>query len=191
VRPQRLVINYTYELPTPHWNSAFAQQTLGGWSVQGVTIFQTGHYLTIADTNGANVYGITTDRASLSGTCTPGQYVTSGSLTSKLSSYINKSCFMAPAAIGDDGFATGFGNSGVGIVRGPNELNFDFSLMKRFPMKKIREGANLEFRAEFFNIFNHPLFQDPDANFTDPSFGQITNTYGNPRIVQLALKFSF
>ena len=87
--------------------------------------------------------------------------------------------------------ATGFGNAGVGILRGPSELNFDFSLFKNFPIHKIRDSANLQFRAEFFNIFNHPLFQDPDTSFTDAAFGQITNTYGNPRIVQLALKLSF
>jgi hypothetical protein len=49
----------------------------------------------------------------------------------------------------------------------------------------------MQFRAEFFNVFNHPLFQDPDSNFGDPTFGKITNTYGSPRVVQLALKLSF
>jgi hypothetical protein len=207
VRPQRLVINYSYQLPKLPTNNAFAQAALGGWSVQGVTVFQTGHYLTVTDTNSQNVYGITTDRASVSGTCTPGQYVTAGSIISKLSNYINKSCFTSPAVIGDEeppgtcaqelpdgncpAVATGFGNAGVGILRGPSELNFDFSFFKNFPIHKIRDSANLQFRAEFFNIFNHPLFQDPDTSFTDPSFGQITNTYGNPRIVQLALKLSF
>ncbi|MGB9464613.1 MAG: hypothetical protein WBR10_05835, partial [Candidatus Acidiferrum sp.] len=65
-------------------------------------------------------------------------------------------------------------------------LNFDFSLTKNFPLRRLREHANLEFRSEFFNIFNHPLFKDPDTSFTDPTFGQITNIYGNPRIIQLA-----
>jgi len=209
VRPQRLVINYSYQLPKLPTNNAFAQAALGGWSVQGVTVFQTGHYLTVSDTNSQSVYGITTDRASVSGTCSPGQYVNPGSTTSKLLNYINKSCFQGPAVIGDEeppgscppadvlpdgncpAVATGFGNAGVGILRGPSELNFDFSLFKNFPIHKIRDSANLQFRAEFFNIFNHPLFQDPSTSLSDPSFGQITNTYGNPRIVQLALKLSF
>ena len=191
VRPQRIVINYQYQLPKPHWSNAFAQTTLGGWSVQGVTVFQTGHYLTITYDNATSVYGTTTDRAELSGTCTPGQYVTPGSITSKLTDYLNTSCFTTPPVIGADGVATGFGNSGVGILQGPSELNFDFSFFKQFPLHKIRDTANLEFRSEFFNLFNHPLFQDPDTNLGDPTFGQITNTYGNPRIVQLALKLSF
>ncbi|MGB7281502.1 MAG: TonB-dependent receptor [Candidatus Acidiferrum sp.] len=191
VRPQRLVVNYSYQFPKPHWGNAFANEAVGGWSVQGVTVFQTGHYLTITYDNGTSVYGTTTDRAELSGTCTPGQYVTAGSTTSKLTDYINTSCFTTPPVVGADGVATGFGNSGVGILQGPSELNFDFSLFKHFPLRKIKEDADLEFRSEFFNVFNHPLFQDPDTNLGDPTFGQITNTYGNPRIIQLALKLTF
>jgi hypothetical protein len=209
VRPQRLVINYSYQLPKPHWNSTFARQSLGGWTVQGVTTYQSGHYLTVLYSNASNVYGISTDRAELKGTCTSGGYVNSGSVASQLNNYINKNCFTTPPVIGSeeppgtcapsqvlpDGncppVATGFGNSGVGILRGPSEINFDFSLFKHFPLHKLRDSGDLEFRSEFFNIFNHPLFQDPDANLTDGTFGQITNTYGNPRIIQLALKLSF
>lgn len=191
VRPHRIIVNYTYQLPKPHGDNAFVQQAFAGWSLQGVTTFQTGHLLTVQYTNLANVYGTTLDRAQLSGTCTPGQYVTSGSVTSKLIDYINTSCFTTPPVVGDDGAATAFGNSGVGILQGPSELNFDFSLIKLFPLRKIREGANLEFRSEFFNIFNHPLFQDPDTTLNDATFGRITNTYGNPRIIQLALKLTF
>ncbi len=191
VRPQRLVVNYQYQLPKPGWNNAFARQALNGWSVQGVTVFQTGHYLTVLYDNGTSVYGIPTDRAELSGKCTPGQYVNSGSVTSKLDDYINTSCFTTPPVVGADGVATGFGNSGVGIFQGPSELNFDFSAFKHFPLHKIHDTGDLEFRSEFFNIFNHPLFQDPDTNLTDATFGQITNTYGNPRIIQLALKLTF
>jgi len=209
VRPQRLLINYSYQLPKPKWNSAFAQQALGGWSVQGVTTYQSGHYLTVSYTNANNIYGVTGDRAQLFGTCTPGQYVNGGSVNSKLSKYINTSCFTTPSIIGSEepagtcmptqqlpdgncpAVGTAFGNAGVGILRGPSELNFDFSLFKHFPLHKLRDSADLEFRSEFFNIFNHPLFQDPDTSKNDGTFGQITNTYGNPRIIQLALKLSF
>jgi hypothetical protein len=209
VRPQRLVINYSYQLPKPRWNNAFAQQALNGWTLQGVTTFQSGHYLTVTYTNAFNVYGVTADRAQLSGKCTPGQYVTAGSVTSKLTDYVNTSCFTTPPVVGGEeppgtcaatsvlpdgncpAIATSFGDAGVGILRGPSEVNFDFSLFKNFPLHKLRDSANLQFRSEFFNIFNHPLFQDPDTNLNDATFGQITNTYGNPRIVQLALKLSF
>jgi hypothetical protein len=196
VRPHRLVVNYTYQFPKMKGGNAFAQQAVNGWSIQGVTTFQTGHYLTVTYTNTNNVYGINGtdgDRPNLSGACTSkSQFVTSGSLTSKLNDYINANCFTAPAVVGDDGVATGFGDAGIGLLQGPKELNFDFSLIKHFPVHKIKETGDLEFRSEFFNIFNHPLFQDPaDLNYGDGSFGQITTNYGNPRIIQFALKLSF
>jgi hypothetical protein len=49
----------------------------------------------------------------------------------------------------------------------------------------------LEFRSELYDAFNHPQFGDPDTEFTSPTFGQISSTVVNPRVVQLALKFSF
>ena len=61
--------------------------------------------------------------------------------------------------------------------------------MKLFP---IGERANLEFRTEFFNAFNHPIFADPDNYISDVgSFGLITSTVANPRVIQFALKMSF
>jgi hypothetical protein len=207
VRPHRLIVNYSYELPKFQGASPLVRQTLGGWSLQGVTTFQTGHYLSAFFFNSFNVYGIKNDRAQLSGTCTPSQYVNGGSLTSKLSNYINQNCFTSPPVVGDPeppgtcgdpdpaaacpAIATGFGNSGVGIFQGPSQLNFDFSAIKHFPLRRVKDKSDLEFRAEFFNLFNHPLFADPDVNLGDASFGQILNNVGNPRIVQFALKFVF
>jgi hypothetical protein len=51
--------------------------------------------------------------------------------------------------------------------------------------------TKMEFRVEFFNAFNHPQFSTPDTNVTDPTFGQITGTSVNPRLIQFALKYSF
>jgi hypothetical protein len=207
IRPHRLIVNYSYELPKLQGSSAFLRQGLGGWSLQGVTTFQTGHYLSVYFPNTTSVYGIQSDRAQLSGTCTPSQYVTGGSLTSKLGNYINANCFTSPPIVGDPeppgtcglpdpttpcpASATAFGNSGVGILRGPSELNFDFSVIKHFPVSRIKDKSDLEFRAEFFNIFNHPLFADPDITYGDTNFGRISTNLGNPRIVQFALKLVF
>jgi hypothetical protein len=112
--------------------------------------------LVLLDPNGRNVFGQTADRASLSGACTKGHYLTPGSLTSNLNAYINASCFTEPAPFSaDDPNAVGFGNSGVGIYAGPGQNNFDLSLTKRFPFHWPRENSFLEFRSEFFNAFNH------------------------------------
>jgi hypothetical protein len=91
--------------------------------------------------------------------------------------------------IGDDGKATAYGNSGLGILLGPGQLNFDGSLIKT---TKITEKQTLQFRAEFFNFLNHPQFGNPaTARNTPGTFGQITTTSTNPRLIQLALKYYF
>jgi hypothetical protein len=104
-----------------------------------------------------------------------------------LTRYFDTSVFVAPPAIGN-GFD--FGNSGRSILRGPSQTNFDMSLRKNL---KVRgDNGNLEFRSEFFNVFNHPLFSNPGTARTTPSsFGVISSTSGAPRIIQFALKYVF
>jgi hypothetical protein len=198
LRKHRFIVNYSYEFPTPFKEHAFARTALGGWSIAGVTTVQSGRHLTVTFTNGTSVFGTTNDRASLSGTCPLGQYTTGGSVSSHLGNYINPSCFAAPAVFSaDDPTALGFGNSGVGIVDGPGQNNWDLALLKKFKLGWPREGAALEFRTEFFNAFNHPQFGDPDTTFTGSTpatkgtFGTITTTIVSPRVLQFALKFSF
>jgi hypothetical protein len=74
-------------------------------------------------------------------------------------------------------------------LRGPGTRAFDMSLFKRF---KYRESANVEFRAEAFNAFNHPIWNGPGTTVTDPgSFGIITSKGGQRRQIQLALRIQF
>jgi hypothetical protein len=88
------------------------------------------------------------------------------------------------------GAGTGFGNSPVGAIMGPGQNNWDFSIMKN---TKILEGLSTQFRAEFYNVWNHPQFNPPINNFAlaTTTFGQIQSSSVPPRIVQLALKFIF
>ena len=86
------------------------------------------------------------------------------------------------------GGGTGFGNSSVGALMGPGQHNWDISLMKR---TKITERLNTEFRAEFYNVWNHPQFNPPVNNVADSTFGQIQNSSVPPRIMQFAVKFLF
>ena len=144
-----------------------------------------------ADTNANNVFGISEDRAELTGNCTKNQLVTGGSLGSKLNNYFNVSCFTTPPVIGADGIGTAFGNSVTGIVNGPGQANVDLSLSKNIPIKWPNEGTSLQFRTELFNALNHPQFANPDTNFTSPAFGVISSTAVNPRVIQLALRFAF
>ena len=74
------------------------------------------------------------------------------------------------------------------FLRGPGFVNFDLAFSKTTPL--VGERTKLEFRAEFFNIFNHANFQSPNTNIYSGLFGQVTSTY-DPRIIQLALRLSF
>jgi hypothetical protein len=81
-----------------------------------------------------------------------------------------------------------FGNAGRNSLRGPSFTNLDTSLFRDFSL--YRE-TNLEFRSEFFNVLNHPQFSNPDSTLEDSTFGRITSTTGNSRLIQFALKFTF
>jgi hypothetical protein len=70
-------------------------------------------------------------------------------------------------------------------------LGVDLSLSKLVAIPWPREGSGLEFRAEFFNTFNHPQFANPDSDFASATFGVITSTAVNAQVGQLGLKFSF
>jgi len=91
------------------------------------------------------------------------------------------------------------GNVPRNYWRGPGFVNLDMTLSKFF---RIQEEKSIEFRAEFFNFLNHVNFANPPlsapqgpyidlSNLQNPNAGKITNTLGNPRLIQFALKFSF
>lgn len=188
-RSHRFVFSTTWALPTP--SAGWQGIVLGGWSVAAVATIQSGTALTVADTNANNVFGISEDRAQLSGMCSKSQFVAGGPMKSKLNQYFNKTCFTSPSVIGADGFGTDFGNSATGIADGPGQANLDLAISKSMNFHWPREKSSLTFRAESYNALNHPQFANPDSNYTSPTFGVISSTSVNPRIVQLALKLAF
>jgi hypothetical protein len=96
--------------------------------------------------------------------------------------WINATCFVAPP-VGELGDA-----ARVPVV-GPDFVNTDFSVIKQFALPWRETGLN--FRAEFFNLFNHPQFGEPISDINAVGFGAVNSTVNNPRLVQLALKLSF
>ncbi|MGH9900298.1 MAG: carboxypeptidase regulatory-like domain-containing protein, partial [Pyrinomonadaceae bacterium] len=190
------------QLPGPKRFNALVNNLLGGWSVAGVTTIQSGSPLSLFGTNTNNAFGVTGDRAQIVAGC---NLVTSGSVTSRLNNYFNTSCIARAnpnAPLGptnpavwpviDPSGTTGFGNSGVGIVTGPGQNNSDIAIIKRTPFRLLGEGANVEFRTEFFNAFNHPQFGNPGQSVSSPAtFGVISTTSVNPRIIQFGLKLNF
>jgi hypothetical protein len=197
-RPQRFVFSYVYRFPAPNVSNSFAKTLLNGWQTSGVATLQSGNALTLVSTNANNAFGITNDRAELAPGCTNSQIVTPGAVTKNLNNYFNKSCLGDGRGniafwpiIGADGVATGFGNSGVGIANGPNQINFDLSVGKVTRTKWLGENTTLEFRGEFYNAFNHTQFANPVTDVSASNFGQILATSVSPRIVQLAVKLNF
>jgi len=96
--------------------------------------------------------------------------------------WINAACFVAPP-IGE------LGDAARVPVSGPDFVNTDFSVIKDFALPRKEMGLN--FRAEFFNLFNHPQFGMPINDINASGFGSVTSTVNNPRLVQLALKLNF
>jgi hypothetical protein len=80
-----------------------------------------------------------------------------------------------------------YGNAGRNILYGPGRVNIDFSMFKEFPVGNIR----LQFRAEAFNLLNHPQFDLPNATIGAGGAGTITSIVGTPRQIQFGLKAVF
>ncbi len=200
-RPQRVVINYSYDLPFGKHDGMLGKLT-EGWNVSGVTTIQDGGPITIVDPNAGSIYG-TNSVANTANLC-PGQtynsILSSGSITSRLGGnsggpgYFNNSAFCSAPTGGIYGDGTGYGNTGVGIVSGPGQFNWDITIAKT---TRITERQTLVFRAEFFNAFNHAQFNNPLASPAPglaqlgPTFGEITSTSVNPRIIQFGVKYLF
>jgi hypothetical protein len=88
--------------------------------------------------------------------------------------------------------ATGYRTSAQGIVTGPGQFNWDISIGKMTRVGGIRESAQLQFRAEFYNAFNHPQFKDPGvAAASTSTFGVIQASSVAPRLIQFGLKYLF
>ena len=212
-RNQRLVLNYTYQIPSREFRQRFRRDhALSGWSVSGITTAQSGQPLTFTDPNGAGAYGFVTSGAQVCPGFTYNQIMTPGGTVGRLTNYFNlnsladtsvtkgsASCALPivgayaspgpglPASPG----ATGYGNVAQNILAGPGQFNWDISLLKQTRVGGVRESAMLEFRAQAFNTFNHPQFGQPNTVVTSSAFGTINTTSTGPRIMQLALRYLF
>jgi hypothetical protein len=159
-----------------NWNRSL-DTALGGWQVNIIEKLTSGFpvFMTASTNNSGVSFASNTNR--------PDQ-VCSGKISHQtISEFFDTSCFV-DAAQGE------LGNSNRTPLYGPDFVNTDLSIVKRFPIP-IRESTDLEFRAELFNLFNHAQFYVPDADVDSPNFGKITETVNNPRLIQFALKLRF
>ncbi len=152
---------------------------VGGWSVNTVSIFQTGFPLQITQaTNFNSGFGYASQRPNATGVSP----ITSGSLEGRLNNYINPAAFSTAPQFT-------FGNLGRTIdMRGPGQVNWDISVFKDV---LIKETLKAQFRCEALNATNTPLFYGPNTSFGSSAFGKITTQANFSRQLQLALRFSF
>jgi hypothetical protein len=199
---QRLVASYVLDLPFGHGKaflsglSGFGNAVVSGWGLDGISTFQRGFPVKISwgggDTLTSSGFGIGTLRPDYVAGCDKKM---SGSSLSRVNEWFNTACFTAPS--GNNGNISTPNNPWTfgdeprvdATLRQQGVVNFDFAIFKR---TSIMEKLNVEFRAEFFDLFNHPQFGPPNSTATSPTFGVVTNTVNNTfRIAQFGLKFIF
>jgi hypothetical protein len=205
------VVNYLWQPPTPSFGGMAAQHILGGWEFGGVIVASTGSPFTVliaGDPLGQKSTDAIAFASRVSGPgC--GNPVNPGNVNQ----YIKLECFSPPvvpasfagvcqpAVDGSGRQISGtcmnlFGNAGRNTLVGPPLFNVDFSVFKNNYVRRISESFNVQFRAEFFNLLNHPNFQAPlkhNAVFNSDGSpasgaGQINATSTFSRQIQFGLK---
>jgi hypothetical protein len=183
-RTHRFVLSFLYNSPKLRTGPQPLRRLLSQWQISGISVLQSGLPITVVDSTAGSVYGNLPGMSRAD--CTGANPASAGPLSQRINGYFNPAAFTPPPVIGD---GTGFGNCGVGILRGPSELNLDLGIQKNFA---ITEARNVEFRAEFLNFTNTPKFNLPlNDHAAGPAFGVISSTVANPRIIQFALKYNF
>jgi hypothetical protein len=206
---QRLVISGIWQLPLDrHIENSILKKVAGGWQFNGIATFQGGQPITLYSGNDSSQQGNGLDRPDLIG---PIQYLNPRNTTNTFNSTpTNAASCLFGSAIGNFWFNPSsyncigpynldgslnpagvpiftFGTLSRNALRGPGINNFDLSLTKS---THVTETTSLEFRAEFFNAFNHVQFLNPNNQGGSSTFGQISTDRGM-RIIQFGLKFYF
>jgi hypothetical protein len=178
-----LVINHVYELPfgsgRTYLSKGLLGHIVGNWNLSGVWSMESGLYFTPRD----NASVSNAQDTSNGGPTDRPNRVADGNLPSDqrtIAKWFDTSAFVVQTP-------NTFGNAGNFILVGPGYFNVDAGIHRDF---RITEGVKAAFRWEMFNAFNHANFNNPNANFGNPLYGQITGTQAS-RSQQVALKLTF
>ena len=192
---------YVYELPWYQSQTGPLGKLLGGWGVSGMTMLRSGAAFNVSEGGGRCLCGV-------SGVGTP-DYIggeiafhdprSTNAVPGRPNSWFDGSGGGTPTAGANPHFrrvgsapvyelgAGRFGNFGRNVLRGPGFVNWQMAAFKR---TKITESQSLEFRAEFFNLFNQAQFQNPEGSIGSVNFGRVLETF-DPRFIQLSLRYMF
>jgi len=220
-RKHRFVWSYLWDLPKPGFasRSRFYRLVAWNWETSGILTAMSGLPIDVVDTGAGDLYGLAKGTNPLARPSLVAGMSCQDALRNIPDGYFfNPGVFARPlVAAGQpipssSGTATAsvagtdIGNVDRDCLRGPRQVNLDFSIAKLVP---LAESRGFEFRAEFFNLFNHPNFANPISNLNalfasrgsiDPTTGQVLNagnfgriisTSNNPRIIQFSLKLNF
>jgi Carboxypeptidase regulatory-like domain len=192
--PQRMVISYVLDLPFGQGRRYFSNmdrrlnRVVGGWGIDGVTTFQRGFPLVFRNgqANDTTLFGAGS-RPNVSPGCDKSS---AASGRARINDWFNTTCFSAPPD-----FTFGSEARVDSTLRSDGVNNFDVAAFKDFPLD--HEGrTSVEFRVEFFNLFNRTQFSPPNTtccSTNNANFGIVTSSAPgtNPRLIQFALKFLF
>ena len=175
----RIVLSYYWQPSIRQYDGAKGH-LLNGWGFSGITTFQTGFPIRISTLDDQELmYSFDFELPGEPDLVAPFK---------TMKPQNNGLYYFDPTLFSEDNTFGRIGNSPRTVCCGPHISETDFAILKTFPFS---EGRQVDFRAEFFNIFNHTQFFNPDGNFSDGSqFGQV-NQVRDPRLVQFALKFKF
>ena len=196
----------TYDVPIPKTN-AFVQAILGRWSMENFILARSAPPVDISDANLAFVSQLNGFKANIRPDLVPGQPLYLYGSQYPGGKALNPAAFMNPP-VNPTGFPSREGNLGRNALRGFGAAQWDLAVHRDFP---IHESLKLQFRAEMFNVLNHPNFGPPNAQFGRGGFGLSTQMLGQslagtsvgsggfsplyqiggPRSIQLALKLQF
>jgi outer membrane receptor protein involved in Fe transport len=185
-RPHRYIVFFNYDVP---WfkngmlGNPVLRGVLGGWTVNGFSEAQSGQPFTVF--TGVDTFGIGSTAARPD--FNPAGAVTLDPVSRDwrtFSTPLNGTGIvvtpLAPSGLPLASSSTRFGNLGRNTFRGPGLDSQNLTLLKRIP---LRERVALQFRAEFFDLFNHRNFLNPVSNMSSPSFGQNTSDPGGRQIL--------
>jgi outer membrane receptor protein involved in Fe transport len=179
----RFVLSYQWSLPWWKNGTSWYQRAFGKWQVNGITTFMSGTPFTVFDPQDVSLEGTAPEISGFS-TNRPDLVGNPNDAPHTVQEWFNIHAFQRLDPVTQAGQ---FGNAGRNIVEGPGFAQWDFSAFKNI---LLAESKQLQFRAEFFNLFNHPNFRLPDSDISSPTFGQIREAL-SPRLVQFALKFIY
>jgi hypothetical protein len=185
-----LVFNVIWDIPTPNFGAQWPRQILGGWTVSLIGAHRTGFPVTVIGNNGIDsTTGLANNRVDLVGS----PYLSAAPPVPGGVQFLDPSAFAVAES--------GVGNLGRGAIEGPGSWNYDFALLRSVA---LTEAIGLQFRTEFYNVFNHANLSRPVSLFGDPDFGKayygLNRTHSrfgdlpleNPaRRVQFGLRLSF